>query len=52
MHNPQVQKLLIESRVRDVNNDMRRAPRSLVAPRPRRWRLRSALPSTGARFAV
>lgn len=52
MHNPQIQKLLIESRIRDLKNDARRARQSLAAPRPRRWRLRSALTSPVARFAI
>ena len=54
MHNPHIQKRLIESRLRELKSDMAsvEARQAISVARPRRWRLRSALTPSIARFAV
>jgi hypothetical protein len=54
MYSPSLCKLLIESHTRDVNHlaALRLARQPVTAPRPRRWRLRSARPQMAARFAT
>jgi hypothetical protein len=54
MHNPAIQKQLIESRIRDLKRDAAAAyaRQAVTVPRPRRWRLRSALAPSIARFAI
>jgi hypothetical protein len=53
MHSAAIQKQLIESRSRELKSDAAAAyTRQATVPRPRRWRLRSALPPAKARFAV
>ena len=54
MHNPHIQKLLIDSRLRELKSDMAsvHARQAISVARPRRWRLRSALAPSIARFAI
>ena len=53
MHNPAIQKQLIESRIRELKSDAAAAyTRQATVPRPRCWRLRSALAPSKARFAI
>jgi hypothetical protein len=44
MHNPHIQEALIESGIRELKSNPAAAyARQVTVPRPRRWRLRSAL---------
>ena len=54
MYSPSIHKQLIESRNRELNHiaALRLARQPLTAPRPRRWRLRSARPQPAPRFAT
>jgi hypothetical protein len=54
MHNPNIHKLLVESRTRDLNNDAaaRRARQLLTASRLRRWHRRFTEASPAPRFAI
>jgi hypothetical protein len=53
MHSPGIQKQLIESRIRELKSCAAAAStRQATVPRPRRWRLRSALAPSIARFAI
>ena len=53
MPSPAIQKQLIESRLRELKSDAAAAyTRQVTVPRPRRWRLRSALVPSTARFAI
>lgn len=54
MYTSSLQRLLTESRSRDLNHlaARLRGREPLTAPRPRRWRLRSARPAPVTRFAI
>jgi hypothetical protein len=54
MYSPSLRKLLNESHSRDLDRvaALGLARQQLTAPRPRRWRLRSARPQLAARFAT
>ena len=54
MYTPSLHRPLIESHNRELNRlaALRLARRPHTAPRPRRWRLRSARPRPAARFAT
>jgi hypothetical protein len=53
MHNAEIQKRLIESRIRELKHSGAAGnARHVTLPRPRRWRLRSALTPAIARFAI
>jgi hypothetical protein len=53
MYSPSLHRLLLEHN-RELNRvaALRLARQPLTAPRPRRWRLRSARPQLAARFAT
>jgi hypothetical protein len=54
MHNAGIQKQLIECRIRDLKSHAAAAyaRHAVTVPRPRRWRLRSALTPSTVRFAI